>query len=42
MKQISDMNSQVSKSYLLFDSIIEKLRLFLRQVYGDKFDQAYV
>ena len=27
---------------MLFDKIIEKLRLFLKEVYGEQFDQAYI
>jgi len=39
---MSEMNLQVSSSYMLFDKINDKLRKFHKQVYGHSFDEAYV
>lgn len=42
LKQVQEMNLQISQSSMIFDKIVERLRLFLMHVYGPKFDEAYL
>jgi len=42
LKQVQEMNLQISQSTLIFDKIVERLRMFLMHVYGPKFDEAYL
>ena len=42
LKQVQEMNLQISQSTLIFDKIVERLRMFLMHVYGPKFDKAYL